>query len=63
MDHNDNFMPRSRGTLIVVSGPSGTGKNTVLARLKEKLPELTYSVSATTRAPREGEVEGQHYSS
>ena len=61
MDHNDNFMPRSRGTLIVVSGPSGTGKNTVLARLKEKLPELTYSVSATTRAPREGEVEGQHY--
>ena len=61
MIQNENFMPRHSGTLIVVSGPSGTGKNTVLAKLKEKIPELTYSVSATTRAPRDGEIEGQHY--
>jgi len=61
MIQNENFIPRHSGTLIVVSGPSGTGKNTVLAKLKEKIPELTYSVSATTRAPRDGEIEGQHY--
>jgi guanylate kinase len=53
--------PRTRGNLIVISGPSGSGKNSVLARVRQGVPNLTYSVSATTRAPREGELEGVHY--
>jgi guanylate kinase len=53
--------PRTRGNLIVISGPSGSGKNSVLARVRQGVPNLTYSVSATTRAPREGELDGVHY--
>jgi len=48
--------------LIVVSGPSGVGKSTVVARALELNPKLWLSVSATTRAPRLGEVEGVSYS-
>lgn len=51
----------NRGLLIVLSGPSGVGKGTVCAALRRKLPELTYSVSATTRAPRAGEKDGVNY--
>jgi len=47
--------------LIVLSGPSGVGKGTVCKALRECTPELIYSVSATTREPREGEVEGVNY--
>ncbi len=50
-----------RGLLMVVSGPSGCGKGTVLGRLLKEDPNVFYSVSATTRAPRPGEVEGVHY--
>ncbi len=50
-----------RGRLYVVSGPSGVGKSTVLARLREALPRLWYSVSVTTRTPRPGEVDGTSY--
>lgn len=50
-----------RGLLVVVSGPSGTGKGTVCAALRERLPQLAYSVSATTRPPRPGEVDGEDY--
>lgn len=50
-----------RGLLMVVSGPSGCGKGTVLGRLLKENPNVFYSVSATTRAPRPGEVEGVHY--
>jgi guanylate kinase len=51
-----------RGRLIVVAGPSGVGKGTVVRRLLAgDPPGLTYSVSATTRAPRDGEIEGTHY--
>jgi guanylate kinase len=50
-----------RGLLIVISGPSGVGKNTVISSLFDELPKLKYSVSATTRAPRENEVEGKNY--
>jgi guanylate kinase len=50
-----------RGLLIVISGPSGVGKNTVISSLFEQLPNLKYSISATTRAPRENEVDGRHY--
>lgn len=50
-----------RGKLIVVSGPSGAGKSTLIRIALDEVPELAYSVSATTREPREGEVDGQHY--
>lgn len=49
------------GKLIVVTGPSGVGKGTLLRSLRQRHPELYYSVSATTRSPRAGEVEGQDY--
>lgn len=54
-------MKKERGLLIVLSGPSGVGKGTVCAALRKQDTEITYSVSATTRAPREGEVEGVNY--
>lgn len=47
--------------LFVVSGPSGAGKGTLVARLAKELPSLWISVSATTRAPREGEIPGVSY--
>ena len=53
-------MPGDTGLLIVVSGPSGVGKSTVIGRLAEVHP-LEFSVSVTTRAPRPGEVDGTHY--
>lgn len=50
-----------RGLLVVVSGPSGVGKDTVLRRVFELDPALSYSVSYTTRQPRPGEVDGRDY--
>ncbi len=50
-----------RGLLIVVSGPAGSGKGTVLGKLMSGSDEFAYSVSATTRAPRPGEVNGVNY--
>ncbi|GIP36729.1 guanylate kinase [Paenibacillus sp. J31TS4] len=50
-----------KGILIVLSGPSGVGKGTVCTALRSRARELVYSVSATTRAPREGEVDGLNY--
>lgn len=50
-----------RGLLLVVSGPSGVGKGTVLGKLMEENENIFYSVSATTRTPREGETEGVNY--
>src|SRR4028119_1851934 len=52
---------RVRGRLIVVSGPSGAGKSTLIKASLEAVPELAYSVSATTRDPRPGEVDGKDY--
>ncbi|WP_038017026.1 guanylate kinase [Synechococcus sp. PCC 7335] len=49
------------GQLIVVAGPSGVGKGTLLAHLRDRHPDLRVSISATTRQPRPGEVDGQHY--
>lgn len=50
-----------KGMLLVISGPSGTGKGTLIKMLMEQDPTLVFSVSATTRAPREGEINGVHY--
>ena len=51
----------NRGLLLVVSGPSGTGKGTVCRALLEKRPDIHLSVSATTRKPRPGEIDGVSY--
>ena len=50
-----------RGLLYVVSSPSGGGKGTIIRRVLEVVPDLSYSVSYTTRAPRNGEVNGREY--
>ena len=50
-----------KGILIIVSAPSGCGKSTILHRLMELREKLCFSVSATTRAPRAGEVDGVDY--
>ena len=49
------------GRVIVLSGPSAVGKTTVVRCLRERIPNLYFSVSATTRAPRPGEVDGVDY--
>ena len=51
----------TQGCVVVLSGPSAVGKSTVVKCLRERLPELLFSVSATTRAPRPGEVDGVDY--
>ncbi|HAU32151.1 MAG: Guanylate kinase [Desulfotomaculum sp. 46_296] len=50
-----------QGILTIMSGPSGVGKGTVAKALLEKTKDLVYSISATTRLPREGEVNGSSY--
>ncbi len=58
-------LPTSEGDVIsavfVISGPSGAGKGTVIARVRERLDRVLTSVSATTRAPRPGEKDGREY--
>ena len=49
------------GSAIIISGPSGVGKSTVCAKVREQFPELQFSISCTTRKPRPGEVDGVHY--
>jgi guanylate kinase len=53
--------PRRRGLLVILSSPSGAGKSTLSRRLLEVDPEVSFSISATTRPPRSGEVEGRDY--
>lgn len=50
-----------KGLIFVISGPAGSGKGTVVKLLREMIPDLGFSVSATTRAPRPGEVDGVNY--
>ena len=50
-----------KGRLIIISSPSGGGKGTLIKEILESIPNLGYSVSFTTRAPRFGEEEGRHY--
>jgi len=49
------------GIALVISAPSGTGKTTLIKRLRKEFPTFGYSVSCTTRAPRDGEVDGRDY--
>jgi guanylate kinase len=49
------------GRLFLITGPSGVGKGTLVAALLQRHPQIWLSISATTRAPRAGEVNGQHY--
>lgn len=51
----------SKGTLIIISGPSGSGKDTVMKELFKLMPELKFSISSVSRAMREGEVQGEKY--
>ncbi|MBC8231987.1 guanylate kinase [bacterium] len=54
-------MIRKRGSLIVISGPSGSGKTSITKILRNTEPNLSFSISATTREPRAGEVNGVDY--
>ena len=49
------------GKLLIFSAPSGAGKSTIVRRLLQELSQLSFSISATSRAPREGEEDGRHY--
>lgn len=51
----------NRGTLFIISAPSGTGKGTIVSEILKRDPNIYFSVSATTRAPREGEKDGVNY--
>lgn len=53
--------PAGPGRVVVLSGPSAVGKSTVVRCLRDRIPNLHFSVSATTRAPRPGEVDGVDY--
>jgi guanylate kinase len=50
-----------RGKIVVISAPSGAGKTTLLNYIRQQIPNVTYSVSATTRPPRSHEIDGVHY--
>lgn len=50
-----------KGMLLIISGPSGTGKGTLVKRLMQSDPSFRFSCSVTTRKPRDGEIEGVHY--
>lgn len=54
-------MIRRRGSLFVVSAPSGAGKTTLCREVRERVPGLAYSISVTTRAPRLGEIDGTDF--
>jgi guanylate kinase len=52
---------KKNGKIVVLSAASGAGKSTILSALRKKMPQLVYSISATTRSPREGEKDGVDY--
>ncbi len=54
-------LEKKKGSIIAISAPSGTGKTTIVRRILEDIPELVFSVSATTRKKRRDEKEGVHY--
>ena len=61
VEHGVRPEPIGNGRVVVLSGPSAVGKSTVVRCLRERIPNLHFSVSATTRAPRPGEVDGVDY--
>lgn len=61
MKNEDVMTDSCHGRLIVLCGPAGVGKGTVLGRVREQHPQIWLSVSATTRKPRPGEVDGVNY--
>ena len=61
MANSQRSKPDKLGVAMVVSGPSGTGKSTVCEELKNIVPELGFSISCTTRAPRPSEIDGREY--
>lgn len=61
MENKNSAPSPKRGKIIIFSAASGAGKTTILDHLRSVMPELVYSISATTRAPREHEKDGIHY--
>lgn len=59
--HDQRRRPQAQGRVVVLSGPSAVGKSTLVRCLRDRIPDLHFSVSATTRAPRPGEVDGVDY--
>ncbi len=57
----DSLRNAARPLLIIISGPSGVGKDTVIERMRQSLPDCYYVVTATTRERRPGEIDGVHY--
>lgn len=51
----------NKGSVLIISGPSGSGKDTILRKIFEKMPEIKFSISTITRNMRPGEVEGEKY--
>lgn len=60
-DRSDVPAPAARGRLLVLAGPSAVGKSSVIRRLRQLVPQMYFSVSATTRSPRPGEADGVDY--
>jgi guanylate kinase len=60
-DRDARLGAKPAGRVVVLSGPSAVGKSTLVRCLRERIPDLVFSVSATTRAPRPGEVDGVDY--
>ncbi len=54
-------MNTNTGAILILSGPSGSGKSSLIGVIKEHIGEYYFSVSTTTRAPRDGEIDGKHY--
>jgi len=61
MDSSDTAGIRRRGLMLVLSSPSGAGKTAITRALLERDPDISLSISVTTRAPRPGEIDGVHY--
>lgn len=58
---SDISRPKRKGQVLVLCAPSGTGKSTLVKRLREEFPQVGFSISCTTRPPREGEQDGKDY--
>ncbi len=61
MEPGKGAKSRGKGSIIVISAPSGTGKSSLVRRLLASVPNLAFSVSYTTRSPRKGEQDGREY--